>query len=249
MHRQALHNGWLQNHRLWAFWCYCLLKASHKPTTVRVGFQEVPLEAGQFVFGREKAARELKMTVKQIRTCLAGLKSGGNVAVKTASKYSVITVVNWSTYQEREVEEGHENGQQRASKGPAKGHIQEVKEPKKVRSKPFSPEAVRLSGVLADMILKNNPGNTKLNNGKRESTVARWAADIDKLISIDGKTAGEIERVIRWCQQDPFWRTNILSGAKLREKFDQLVVKEQGIGKAGPPITADGEPRKLRVAL
>jgi len=98
------------------------------------------------------------------------------------------------------------------------------------------------------MILKNNPGNTKLNGVKREATVVRWAADIDKLIRIDGKTDGEIERVIRWCQADSFWKGNILSGAKLREKWDQLTVKMQGNGKAGNSIT-DGEPRKLRVAL
>lgn len=122
LHRQALLNGWLQNHRLWAFWCYCLMKASHKSTTVMVGYQRVSLEPGQFIFGREKAAEELRMTVKQVRTCLNALKRAGNVAVKTASKYSVITVVNWSTYQGHEVEEGqqkgHEYGHERASKGP-----------------------------------------------------------------------------------------------------------------------------------
>lgn len=108
-----------------------------------------------------------------------------------------------------------------------------IKEPKNLEpnKKPSSPEAVRLSGVLADMILQNNPGNTSLGEKQRDATVKKWAADIDKLIRIDGKAPEEVERVIRWCQQDSFWKGNILSGAKLREKWDQLTVKMQGNGK------------------
>lgn len=119
-----------------------------------------------------------------------------------------------------------------ATKGPAKGHKQEGKEVKNVKKKPTSsPDALRLSDLLGYLILENNPGNTALSNGKREATVTRWAADIDKLIRLDGKTPVEIERVIHWCQADSFWMTNILSGAKLREKWDQLTVKMQGNGK------------------
>lgn len=91
---------------------------------------------GEFVFGRVKAAAELKMTEKQIRTCLTALKTAGNVAIKTASKYSVITIVNWHTYQYGECEIGQQSGQEGASNGPATGHRQEVKDLKKPLSAP-----------------------------------------------------------------------------------------------------------------
>lgn len=133
-HRQAIENGWLRNHRLWVFWSYCLLKASHKPTNVMIGYQQVALETGQFIFGREKAAKELRMTVKQLRTCLTSLKTANNLAVKTTNKFSIITIVKWNTYQNEEEEKGQQKGQQvgsrGASKGPAKGHIQEGEEEK-----------------------------------------------------------------------------------------------------------------------
>jgi|GEM_PF-6293345 len=116
--------------------------------------------------------------------------------------------------------------------GQSQGPIKEPKnlepEPKK---KPSSPEAFRLSGLLADLIQVNNPGNTSLRKGKREATEKKWAADIDRLIRLDGKLPEEIERVIRWCQSDSFWKSNILSGAKLREKWDHLQVKMQGNGR------------------
>lgn len=145
LHRQALQNGWLQNHRLWVFWCYCLLKATHQPIAVTVGYQRISLDAGQLLFGREKAATELSMTVKQVRTCLEALKRANNLTVKTASKFSIITIVNWDSYQSINDEKGQQNGQQKgqegASKGPARGHIQEHREIKKKPSPAKNPPA------------------------------------------------------------------------------------------------------------
>jgi predicted phage replisome organizer len=61
---------------------------------------------------------------------------------------------------------------------------------------------------------------------KQETTFQRWAKDIDKLNRIDGREWHQVEMVIRWCQAPGcFWIPNILSGAKLREKFPVLIVQ------------------------
>ena len=78
LHRQTLDNGWLQNPKLLAFWIYCLLKASHKETTVTVGFQRVNLQPGDFIFGREKAETDLKLSAQNIRTIISNSKSTRN---------------------------------------------------------------------------------------------------------------------------------------------------------------------------
>ena len=103
--RKALDNGWLQNHALWAFWSYCLLRANHKETIVIIGYQEVPLKPGQFIFGRKRAARDLNMTEWKIRSCLYFLKKAGNITIKTTNKFSIITIVNWNTYQGHDIQE------------------------------------------------------------------------------------------------------------------------------------------------
>jgi len=135
LHRQALNNGWLRNHRLWVFWSYCLLKASHRPTTAQVGFQRVPLESGQFVFGRKQAAVELGMTERQVRTCLNSLISTNNLTTKTTNKFSIISIINWHTYQDIELANDRQCDRQidhqATSKRPANDHIQELKELKK----------------------------------------------------------------------------------------------------------------------
>lgn len=116
--RKSLDNGWLKNHALWTFWTYCLLKATHINHTALIGNQEVVLKPGQFVFGRRIAAKELKMSEKQIRNRLTFLENSGNVTIKRTNKYSIITIVNWNTYQGGKHQKGYHEGQQGATKGP-----------------------------------------------------------------------------------------------------------------------------------
>lgn len=66
------------------------------------------------------------------------------------------------------------------------------------------------------------------NNSKfpqSESQRQRWAKDFDLMIRRDKIDADDIAEVIEWCQKDSFWRSNILSGKKLRDKYQQLRMK------------------------
>ena len=99
LHRKVLDSGLMRNHKLWTFWTWCLLKASHKETTQLVGSVKVVLQPGQFVFGRRTAAKELGMTEQNVRTCLATLKREGSLTSQSTHLCSVITIVNWNSYQ------------------------------------------------------------------------------------------------------------------------------------------------------
>ncbi len=150
LHRLALENGWLTNHRLWAFFCYCLLKASHKARIAKIQFQEIALAPGQFIFGRQQAARDLHMTERQIRTCLTHLISTNSLTVKTTNKYSIVTLVNWHTYQDRETVDDQQNDQQNGmtetSKGPTKDQPETTdKKDKKVEKVERTTTTTRLS--------------------------------------------------------------------------------------------------------
>jgi hypothetical protein len=49
--------------------------------------------------------------------------------------------------------------------------------------------------------------------------------------------------MIRWCQADEFWRGNILSMPKLREKYDQLRLKAlERREKPAPPKKVERSP-------
>jgi DNA-binding Lrp family transcriptional regulator len=83
-----------------------------------------------------------------------------------------------------------------------------------------------LAYILFDQILSRNPKFKKPN-------LQSWSKDIDLMIRVDSRSPDDIRKVILWCQGDPFWQNNILSAAKLREKFDQLLMKMGGNNGTG----------------
>lgn len=113
----------------------------------------------------------------------------------------------------------------------------------------ISPEALRLSGILAHKILENNAENRELQAGKKEATIIRWAVDIDKMIKDDKRVPELIQKVILWCQSDAFWHKNILSGKKLRDKYDRLTLDMAGgggNGRYGKPSYDDAELQSIK---
>ena len=148
--RLSLKKPIFQNAQLWQFACWCLLKATHKPLKQVVGLQVVDLKPGQFVMVGADAAKELCSTPRKIRTCQQKLHLIGFLTRKSTNKYTVITVVNWDSYQADEPsgDKRATNGRQTNDKQTPSYHlVQEYKEEeeekkkiKKKRSPPaFSP--------------------------------------------------------------------------------------------------------------
>lgn len=76
------------------------------------------------------------------------------------------------------------------------------------------PDVSRICDLLADLIETN--GSKRPVIGKAWTDAARLMIDTDK------RPLGEIVALIQWCQKSAFWRANILSMSKFREKYDQL---------------------------
>ena len=54
---------------------------------------------------------------------------------------------------------------------------------------------------------------------------ASWANEIRLMRERDGRSHKDICELFKWANQNEFWASNILSPAKLREKWDQLEIK------------------------
>lgn len=115
--RKVLDSGWLKNHKLWVFWSYCLLKASHKEFDAIIGLQVVHLMPGQYIFGLRKASSETGLTIREIRTILDFLRKAGNLTIKTTNKFSVISIINWHIYQTEDSKNDTLNDKPLANKG------------------------------------------------------------------------------------------------------------------------------------
>lgn len=85
--------------------------------------------------------------------------------------------------------------------------------------KKFSERDMQMAELLTSLIKTNYP------DWQMRGNIKTWAAHIEKLHRIDGRTYEQIEYMIRWTQAHEFWRQNILSTSKLREKFNELIPK------------------------
>lgn len=73
----------------------------------------------------------------------------------------------------------------------------------------------RLCTHLADRIEGNGVS-------KRPKITKAWRDAARLMIDRDGRTEADVHAAIDWCQDSEFWRPNVLSMPKLREKYDQM---------------------------
>lgn len=109
------------------------------------------------------------------------------------------------------------------------------------QAKEFSAEAVQLTDKLMAMMRTNDP------KAKLPHDPAKWREEADRLIRIDGRSFVEVQDVLEWCQHDNFWRGNILSMPKFREKYPQLKLqmeRQNGSGTCQPGSYAKPVPGK-----
>lgn len=86
----------------------------------------------------------------------------------------------------------------------------------------------RAALYLRNRILENNPRARVPKEDALDPLMQKWVQEMDRLhrIGPPGGTSGyswqEVRQLIDFSQDDEFWRSNILSAAKLREKCVQL---------------------------
>ncbi|MCM3456571.1 replication protein [Heyndrickxia oleronia] len=82
----------------------------------------------------------------------------------------------------------------------------------------------------------------------KKANLQSYADDFRKLIELDGVNKRLVKDVMDWVTQDSFWRTNILSAKKLREKFTELAIKmnAQKQPKSGS-INQQSDPRDKEI--
>lgn len=83
---------------------------------------------------------------------------------------------------------------------------------------------IDLTQLLINKILENDIRSSSCRKMTEENQ-RTWIDDCRKLREIDERTPAEIRAIIEWCQNDNFWKANILSMGTLRKKFDRLFLQ------------------------
>lgn len=118
MYRKISDGGLLQIPNTYALFSFILLNAAHKSITVGTTSGVIQLEAGQFISGRLALAQALRQSEREVRTSLDRLVKMEILTIKSTSKYSVYSIVNYSNYQGCDQQNDQQNDQQTTSKRP-----------------------------------------------------------------------------------------------------------------------------------
>lgn len=122
------------------------------------------------------------------------------------------------TVTETETETGNRDRDQDPSSDPDPD-AREGSTPQAKRTVP-SEEAHAVARYLLDAIRSHHPEHS-------DARVDGWARDIDLAIRVDGVSADRLRAAIDFAHRSPdaFWRSNVLSGSKLRARLDQLEIR------------------------
>ena len=73
-----------------------------------------------------------------------------------------------------------------------------------------------------ELICTHLADRVEANGANRPNVTKRWRTSARLMLDVDGRTLDQVIRAIDWCQTDEFWRGNVLSVPKLREKYEAL---------------------------
>ena len=70
----------------------------------------------------------------------------------------------------------------------------------------------------------------------KQPNLQHWANDIRLAHDRDKRDYDKLDNMVDWCQNNDFWQANILSGKKLRDKYDRLAAEANRKFKANKQV-------------
>jgi hypothetical protein len=102
IHRRLLKNAITNKPDYFSLWIHLLLMANHEPTSFIWNNKKQTLNSGQLLTGRKVLSRETGITESQVYKILEYLEKEQQIEQQKTTKYTVITIVKWDTYQKKE---------------------------------------------------------------------------------------------------------------------------------------------------
>jgi len=104
LHRKLINNPIFKNANLYHLYSYCLLKARHDHGEAIFGDVIIKLAPGEFVTGRNVLSEALNEKPNTTYKRLKKLEKLNYVSLKSNNKNTVVTVLNWDSYQVKKEE-------------------------------------------------------------------------------------------------------------------------------------------------
>lgn len=179
LYRKLKRWGWYKDTVVKCVFLHFLLSASY----TEFEWMGETFKPGQLITSIAHLSEELGFSSKQIRTAIDKLCSTKEVGKRTTNKYTVITVMNWESYQGDDIpkgkhlgtptaNEGQTDGKQRANEGQ---HIKNNKNIKNIKNKKNSNRA-RAIPLLSEILLFISENGLNVDGEKfyAHYTKAQW---------------------------------------------------------------------------
>jgi hypothetical protein len=244
LYRGIIDSAVFKDPHLLQLFVWLLCRASFRENSVSMttgrGETIVSLQPGQCIVGRKTSARELGWPESSFRNRLARVKRMQIIETKEDTHWTIVSIVNWDKYQSEE-DEGRTGN--RTAKGQAKDNQRtQEKNAKNAKNEKNSTRCFDASDFeLAEFMLAMIHQNA---SPKAKGNLESWANEIRLMRERDGHSLAEIRSTFLWANADNFWRYNILSPAKLRDKFGDLDARMRAAGSRFAVSATDATPPK-----
>lgn len=229
----------IQDHWIWEnpvklkWWLDLIMMANHQENKILINGELVTIEAGERHTSEDKLSARWGVSRNTVRKFLALLEKDGMISLKKSRQSgTTYKVLNYNVYQGFSEEKKHQTEQrteqQKDNAVNNELHINKNEKNEK-NIKDTSPKSKKriydvdsihyqLAEYLFEEMKKNNPE-------ARKPDFHKWANDIRLMMEIDNRKEEQVRNMITWSQSNDFWKGNILSAKKLRDKYDQMKVQ------------------------
>jgi len=177
----------------------------------------------------KKWAKSCQVSVKKFQKIVSFLSELEKLLAKTCEKNSSFLIIECSNLLKFRDEYSKKSGQtpDKLQKKTTKCREQDTDTDtdtdtelkKKVKKKYLEgSDELRLAEFLYHNILK-------FKSDFKQPNLQKWASDAKKMLEIDNRDLEKVKKLIEWVCKDDFERSNVLSIAKLRKRFDPLEIK------------------------
>ena len=239
-----MHNGWIKLHRKILYtpffadskklklWLICLLRASHTERKVYIDDQKVILRKGQFVTGRKALALMYNEDVKlservneqTLWRWLKVFEKDGMLNIESNTKFTVITVLNWSQYQTSEQADEQPEFNEQTINDERVNTYKNLKNYKNLENANKKSNSQKSS--TSDVDLENAHLLYELINENEylpEPNFNRWA-DHFRILRNNGYNTDDdtIKYLIEYSQENSYWQEIIRSSEDFKVHYPRL---------------------------
>ena len=231
LYRKVMDSFVWTNPNMYKLWMLCLMKASHEDRKFLFNGKEISLNSGEFVTGRDAitfemnkgVTREHQVNSASVWRWLKKFEKEQMLNIKSTTKYSVISINNWSEYQgvEQQVNIKRTTSEQQVNTYKNDKNDKNINNNVATRKKRVYDDGDP-NKKLAVLLFKSISKNQNI----KEPDFNNWANTIRLTIESDKRSGKELQDMIVWSANHDFWSGVILSPSSLRRNFDKIAAQK-----------------------